>query len=103
MRMLSCARIKKPGLYGERQLAPRAGTKARTLYDAYMLRPATPINPKEIAGNNGVRAQTALIDFYGLDIRSYGRGTYWLVGHYGADGTYTDFIAHRVTDPMVAA
>ena len=81
------------------QSCPRKGTKIRSLYDLFLSNPLKPISCVEIYSTGNIRhsrwyIMRGILQDYGLDIRSYTRGFYWLVGQYTENG-YVDFFTFK--------
>lgn len=96
-RMASVASMK-----GNRQIyeaVPRAGTALRQAYDLFKRNKGLPINWQ--SDRHNPRVVTALIDFYGLDIRQLQKGGKWQPSIYVLAGEwfgseYRDYIAERI-------
>lgn len=80
------------------QQEPRPGTKIKAVYDLFINHPAIPIHINQINAIIGKRysmVREILLE-YGLDIRNYSHGYWWIVGKYNEDDTYTDYIADKM-------
>lgn len=74
---------------------PAMGSTRRLIYDLLKSSPGEPIElPLDL--RNKYTVIQALREVYGLDVRSYNNGRYWLVGEWLADGTYIDYIVDKV-------
>lgn len=92
MRIESPSQAKRPRTK-PLQKVPREGTKLRELYD--VLEANKGIAVKLGGSIQGGRRMADLTDYYGLDVRCAGRGTWILAGEwFGTE--YVDYIARRL-------